>query len=384
MINSSDSLRLTGLDTLSERALRRLVQPWTGELHSVDSLAQESVQRVADESTLSHIVEMWRRRRDIYSDADVDSVMGGSSSLSDAVIRLADEVPSMGVEEGLSASANLVQQQGAQSLASAQDTVVMVHDSMVQASDVVANGVESQARYAEQLLEGMVSLADGGGMFWVDILLNIFVFAVLIGYMFCIYRYYDDVVALFSSVFSRSVISADRVGERRASEIFYGFLGKLFLLGAAFVGVLAMLLMVGGEAMRLGLTYDVMMSIPLIAIAVFMAIIIFQYVELFVAGIVTRSLPEVFAIMRLRLTYFVFFTVVAAPILLISQMSDAQGGGVWGSLALVASVLSLMLYLRESLQFFIYKKISILHWFLYLCTVEILPLTLLWQLVVRV
>ena len=136
--------------------------------------------------------------------------------------------------------------------------------------------------------------------------------------------------------------------------------------------------------MRLGLTYDVMMSIPLIAIAVFMAIIIFQYVELFVAGIVTRSLPEVFAIMRLRLTYFVFFTVVAAPILLISQMSDAQGGGVWGSLALVASVLSLMLYLRESLQFFIYKKISILHWFLYLCTVEILPLTLLWQLVVRI
>ena len=382
MINSSDSLRLTGLDTLSERALRRLVQPWTGELHSVDSLSQESVQRVADESTLSHIVEMWRRSRDIYADADVDSVMGESSSLADAVVQLSDEVPLSAVEEGLSTPANLAQ--GEELLAPVQDTMAIVHNSVAQAGDAMTNAVESQARYAEQLLDGMVSLAEGGGMFWVNILLNIFVFAVLIGYMFCIYRYYEDVVALFSSVFSRSVISADRVGERRASEIFYGFLGKLFLLGAAFVGVLAMLLMVGGGAMRLGLTYDVMMSIPLIAIAVFMAIIIFQYVELFVAGVVTRSLPEVFAIMRLRLTYFVFFTVVAAPIMLISQMSGAHGGGVWGSLALGASALSLMLYLRESLQFFIYKKISFLHWILYLCTVEILPLTLLWQLVVRV
>ncbi|MBQ3149346.1 MAG: DUF4271 domain-containing protein [Alistipes sp.] len=374
MINSSDSLRLTGLDTLSERALRRLVQPWTGELRSIDSLSIEGDgARVADESTFENIVDSWRRSRDAYIDSDAGSVMGQSSSLADGVTQLSDMLQP--VADSLS-----VNVAGTGDIAGSVSNVAI--DSLAMSGNVVTE-VADNARYAEQLLEGVASFS-GSGMLWVDVLLNLFVFGVLIGYMFCVYRYYDDVVALFSSVFSRSVISADRVGERRRSEIFYGFLGKLFLLGAAFVGVLAMLSIVGEHTMRVGLTQDVMMAVPLIAVAVFLVVIVFQYIELLIVGVVIRSLPEVFAIMRLRLTYFVFFTVIAAPILLISQMGQAESYEVWGSLGLVATFLSLMLYLRESLQFFISKKISILHWFLYLCTVEILPLTFLWQLVVRI
>lgn len=374
MINSSDSLRLTGLDTLSERALRRLVQPWTGELRSIDSLSIEGDgARVADESTFENIVDNWRRSRDAYIDSDAGSVMGQSSSLADGVTQLSDMAQP--VSDSLSTNITEVGD-----VAGGVSNVAI--DSLAMSGNVVAE-VADNARYAEQLLEGVASFS-GSGMLWVDVLLNLFIFGVVLGYMFCVYRYYDDVVALFSSVFSRSVISADRVGERRRSEIFYGFLGKLFLLGAAFVGVLAMLSIVGEHTMQVGLTQDVMMAVPLIAVAVFLAVIVFQYIELLIVGVVIRSLPEVFAIMRLRLTYFVFFTVIAAPILLISQMGQAESYEVWGSLGLVATFLSLMLYLRESLQFFISKKISILHWFLYLCTVEILPLTLLWQLVVRI
>ena len=43
----TDTLRLTGLDTLSERALRRLTDRWTGELHPVDSLEVEPKGEVA-------------------------------------------------------------------------------------------------------------------------------------------------------------------------------------------------------------------------------------------------------------------------------------------------------------------------------------------------
>ena len=374
MINSSDSLRLIGLDTLSERVLRRLVQPWTGELRSIDSLSIEGDgARVADESTFENIVDSWRRSRDAYIDSDAGSVMGQSSSLADGVTPLSDMVQP--VADSLS-----VNVAGTGDIAGSVSNVAI--DSLAMSGNVVTE-VADNARYAEQLLEGVASFS-GSGMLWVDVLLNLFIFGVVLGYMFCVYRYYDDVVALFSSVFSRSVISADRVGERRRSEIFYGFLGKLFLLGAAFVGVLAMLSIVGEHTMQVGLTQDVMMAVPLIAVAVFLVVIVFQYIELLIVGVVVRSLPEVFAIMRLRLTYFVFFTVIAAPILLISQMGQAESYEVWCSLGLVATFLSLMLYLRESLQFFISKKNSILHWFLYLCTVEILPLTLLWQLVVRI
>ena len=357
MINSSDSLRLTGLDTLSERALRRLVKPWTGELHSADTLGVESASRAADGVTFDNIVTAWRKGREIYVDGSVEQVMGEGSLLSDAVTPLIED---------MSADSLSIAAEGAMA-----DSLTMAGDAAV------------QMRYAEQLLQGMTSMAEGG-VAWPHLLLNIFVFAVLIGYIFCIYRYFDDVVALFSSVFSRRVISADRVGERRRSDIFYGFLGKLFLLGAAFVGVMAMLEVVGEQAERWGLTQGVVMSVPLLSIAVFMAIIIFQYIELLIIGIVTRSLPEVFAVMRLRLTYFVFFTVIAAPILLVSQLGAQESYDIWFGLGVAASELALMLYLRESLLFFISKKISILHWFLYLCTVEILPLTLLWQLVVRI
>ncbi len=357
MINSSDSLRLTGLDTLSERALRRLVKPWTGELHSADTLSVEPVSRAADGATFDNIVGAWRKEREIYVDGSVEQVMGEGSSLSEFVAPLA-EVTSV-------------------------DSLSIASDIPVVDSLAVTGEAAEQMRYAEQLLQGMASMAEGG-VAWPHLLLNIFVFAVLIGYIFCIYRYFDDVVALFSSVFSRSVISADRVGERRRSDIFYGFLGKLFLLGAAFVGVMAMLEVVGEQAEYWGLTQGVVMSVPLLSIAVFMAIIIFQYIELLIIGIVTHSLPEVFAVMRLRLTYFVFFTVIAAPVLLVSQLGAQGAYDIWFGLGVTVSLLALMLYLRESLLFFISKKISILHWILYLCTVEILPLTLLWQLVVRI
>ena len=357
MINSSDSLRLTGLDTLSERALRRLVKPWTGELHSADMLSVEPVSRAADGATFDNIVTTWRKGREIYVDGSVEQVMGEGSLLSDAVTPLIEDM-------------------SADSLSIAADGAMA--DSLTMAGDAAV-----QMRYAEQLLQGMATMAEGG-VAWPQMLLNIFIFAVLIGYIFCIYRYFDDVIALFSSVFSRSVISADRVGERRRSDIFYGFLGKLFLLGAAFVGVMAMLEVVGEQAERWGLTQGVVMSVPLLSIAVFMAIIIFQYIELLIIGVVTHSLPEVFAVMRLRLTYFVFFTVIAAPVLLVSQLGAQGAYDIWYGLGVTASLLALMLYLRESLLFFISKKISILHWILYLCTVEILPLTLLWQLVVRI
>jgi hypothetical protein len=85
--------------------------------------------------------------------------------------------------------------------------------------------------------------------------------------------------------------------------------------------------------------------------------------------------------MRVRLTYFVFATVVVAPFLLVLQMS----GGVmaWRIATYLALGLTLVLYVRESLDLFMSKKISILHWFLYLCTVEIVPVTLLWQMAIR-
>ncbi|MBQ7964416.1 MAG: hypothetical protein IJ288_07615, partial [Alistipes sp.] len=85
----SDTLRLTGLDTLSERALRRLTDRWTGELYPVDSLDVTHHAEAASPQTFTQIVEEWQRAREMYHDADVEAVLGGGSSLSQGVVSMA-------------------------------------------------------------------------------------------------------------------------------------------------------------------------------------------------------------------------------------------------------------------------------------------------------
>ena len=58
-----DSLRLSGLDTLSERALRRLTDRWTGELYSSDSVEIISYDEAATSETFHCMVEGWERAR---------------------------------------------------------------------------------------------------------------------------------------------------------------------------------------------------------------------------------------------------------------------------------------------------------------------------------
>ncbi len=61
-----------------------------------------------------------------------------------------------------------------------------------------------------------------------------------------------------------------------------------------------------------------------------------------------------------------------------------QGKGVfWLWVIIIELIISLFLYLREILMLFLAKKVSILHCFLYLCAVEIFPLSLLGLLAIR-
>jgi hypothetical protein len=80
----------------------------------------------------------------------------------------------------------------------------------------------------------------------------------------------------------------------------------------------------------------------------------------------------------------VWWSFLSGPLgLLIAITGQGQTYDVWLEIGCVAAAIALILFVRESIGFFISKKVSILHWILYLCTVEILPFTLLWQAAVR-
>ena len=224
------------------------------------------------------------------------------------------------------------------------------------------------------------SAAESGLGEWTPLLYNMLIALTIIYYVFCIYRYFDDIRALFMSVFQRRVVSLERAEERRRSDIFYGSLGKLFVLGLAFVGVIAS--MVASRQAGL-LTPSQLFYLPFVAMGAFVVVISVQYLMLLIVGAITQSVNEVMALMRIRLIYFVMAIVMVAPILLISQMGIGASYERWQNVGYIAALIAFVLFIRESIGFFISKKVSILHWILYLCAVEILPLTLLWQGVIR-
>ncbi len=371
---AADTLRLTGLDTLSERALRRLTDRWTGELHPMhtDSLGRveptEHPSEAVSAEVFDRIIGQWRLAREKYQDAPLESLYGSRSSLAEGVMRL-DSEPAVELQEVGSEITSVT----TDSLSVAADSLSVAADSLsVAAKPIAAADPAPVNDVAETMLTPVWwDLAE-----WTILLYSLLVVVLLFLYIRSLYRYFDDIATLFGSVFGRSTTPTGCTGERRRSDIFYGSLGKLFMLGAGFVGLLAGIVCLRAE---IAMAADVQLFMPFVAMALFLLVVTLQYGMLSVVGAVTRSTAEVASLMHIRLVYFVLATVMVAPVMLMALMGSAAAYDLWFKVATVGAGVVVILFIRESIKFFIHKKVSILHWFLYLCTVEILPFSLLWQ-----
>ena len=97
----------------------------------------------------------------------------------------------------------------------------------------------------------------------------------------------------------------------------------------------------------------------------------------------TLSQPFIAQLMLLKRTCFALGMILISPPLLLFALCPQGTGGVWFCIIAVELAAAAALYLKETLNLFLSKKVSILHWFLYLCTVEVFPVSLLWLLAVR-
>ncbi len=392
----------SGLDTLPAESLMRLVAPFAGELRrgAVGPAVRDSMSAVqgcgtATEDTFRLIVERWRRAREVYRDGEATAVFGAGASPAEGVaVRpmavdaddCSDAAGSVGVSVSGADSVGMMPftpvydafvRDSLDSDALRDSLAASLHDSVA-----VPEVHDAQAVPTAQTVQPVraAECRDDGEALAATVF-EVLVVGIMLVYMFCLYRYFDDVVALFRSVFRRSVMQSGRVIERRSSDIFYGFLGRLFMLGAAFVGVLA-----AGWAVRhadVGIPDGVAVWVPLLAVGAFLAVTLLQYVALESVGWITQSLATVSMLLRIRLIYFVLATVMVAPVVLIAQLAAGVASDIWLAAGYAAAAVAFMFFLRESMMLFISKKISILHWFLYLCTIEIVPLSLLWQVIIR-
>lgn len=421
MVSQVDSLLRVRLDTLPAAELRRLAEPWCGRTEASDltsaadtltppqglyAAAQERVGAFTQEG-LRAIAERWRHAREIFRDVDAATMFGDESSLSygaqrDTVTLLSDRLsaadgPVQPASDMITHAADSLPVAG-DSLSIAGDSLSLTGGSVFAAGDSLSASADTVSLAADTLSAGAAGAADGhvaavvaavtdgnaatlAGMVG-DVVQNLLVAVVVFLYFFCLYRYFDDVRALFGSVFRRSVAPSERMLERRRSEIFYGFLGKLFLIGTCTLGAIASLWADRTVAWEAVGPYA-RVALPFAAMAAFVAVVAVQYAMLAVAGGITRSWSMMAVLLRIRLIYFVLATVIVLPPVLMWQMNGGTGGEVWLRVACLAAAVAVVMYVRESVTLFNSKKISILHWILYLCIVEIMPFTLLWQIVVR-
>lgn len=421
MVSQVDSLLRVRLDTLPAAELRRLAEPWCGRTEASDitsaadtltppqglyAAAQERVGAFTQEG-LRAIAERWRHAREIFRDVDAATMFGDESSLSygaqrDTVTLLSDRLsaadsPVPPASDIITHAADSLPVAG-DSLTIAGDSLSLTGGSVFAAGDSLSASADTVSLAADTLCAGAAGAADGHVAAVVaavtdgnaatlaemagNVVQNLLVAVVVFLYFFCLYRYFDDVRALFGSVFRRSVAPSERMLERRRSEIFYGFLGKLFLIGTCTLGAIASLWADRTVAWEAVGPYA-RVALPFAAMAAFVAVVAVQYAMLAVAGGITRSWSMMAVLLRIRLIYFVLATVIVLPPVLMWQMNGGTGGEVWLRVACLAAAVAVVMYVRESVTLFNSKKISILHWILYLCIVEIMPFTLLWQIVVR-
>lgn len=431
MVSQVDSLLRVRLDTLPAAELRRLAEPWCGRTEASDitsaadtltppqglyATAQERVGAFTQEG-LRAIAERWRHAREIFRDVDAATMFGDESSLSygaqrdtvtllsdrlsaadgpvqpasDMITHAADSLPVAGdtihvAGSSLSVAGDSLSMTGG-SVFAAGDSLSASADTVSLAADTLSAGTAGAAGAADGHVAAVVAAVTDGNAATLaemvgDVVQNLLVAVVVFLYFFCLYRYFDDVRALFGSVFRRSVAPSERMLERRRSEIFYGFLGKLFLIGTCTLGAISSLWADRTVAWEAVGPYA-RVALPFAAMAAFVAVVAVQYAMLAVAGGITRSWSMMAVLLRIRLIYFVLATVIVLPPVLMWQMNGGAGGEVWLRMACLAAAVAVVMYVRESVTLFNSKKISILHWILYLCIVEIMPFTLLWQIVVR-
>lgn len=203
-------------------------------------------------------------------------------------------------------------------------------------------------------------------------------------YAILLYRHMTDVRLLLGRPF-RNRASIERLAEEPGSNSLTRFLKISDLIGLGFIGIAAT------KFAEMFLAPEVFPALPLptapsvtLAFALlWVAVTTFQVLVLRAAGALTLTQRFIAQLRLLKRTYFALSVILAVPPFLLFALAPPDAGNIWLCVSLAGSAITALLYFRESRHLFLAKKIPFLHWFLYLCTVEIFPFSLLWLIAAR-
>ena len=203
-------------------------------------------------------------------------------------------------------------------------------------------------------------------------------------YAMLLYRNIGDIRTLFGNL-SREASSRERLTEDPGSSGFSRFLHIVTAIGMLFLGVMAV--KYGDTLLPHFLTGTLprgaVLALSLLATLACTLIVLLQGLLLRAVGALTVSQDFIARLLLLRRCCFALTVLLTSPALLLFALCPRNTGDVWFLIITIELAVAAILYLRESLRLFISKKISILNWILYLCSVEIFPASLVWLLLAR-
>jgi hypothetical protein len=203
-------------------------------------------------------------------------------------------------------------------------------------------------------------------------------------YAILLYRHMADVRLLLSRLIHNRV-SGERLAEEPGSNSLTRFLKIADFIGLGFIGVAATKF---ADMFLAHETFPVLPvpnapSVMLVFALLWIAVATFQLLVLRTAGLLTLTQRFVAQLRLLKRIYCALIVLLAVPPFLLFALTPPGTGDAWLYASLAASAVTALLYFRESRHLFLAKKIPFLHWFLYLCAVEIFPFSLLWLIAAR-
>lgn len=196
-----------------------------------------------------------------------------------------------------------------------------------------------------------------------------------------IYRHINDIRMLFARICSDSVSREQDGFDDRNNPGFVRFLHACRTIGMLFAG--AVILKCTDERLAALCSTRTALAVSLALTAGCAALSLVQFGSLRLTGAITRTQPFVERLVHLRRTFFAAAFLGSIPVFLFYLLSMGPTAEKLLYIIAIEIIIASALFLKESLALFISQKIPFLHWILYLCIVECLPISFIALMLIR-
>ncbi len=113
------------------------------------------------------------------------------------------------------------------------------------------------------------------------------------------------------------------------------------------------------------------------------ALVVAERAMLYIVGVVSENKKLCEAIGQIKLLYFSITIILLAPMLILALLTDESTAQIALFVSVAICLISLILFIKDTFLLFQTQRFSIFHWILYLCALEIFPLSLLFAPILR-